>query len=596
MPITPEMLERAQRFRAALLARERRAASGIVRFYGRIWNQLQGDIRQLEGTISDMRAAGEDVGRGTIWRLERMKAIQRQANQEMAKFSQFAGETISGAQREAIAAGERDAHQLMLAGFPPDATIPIGFTRMPRESVEAMVGTLQDGSPLVDLLQKAVGDAGEAFGETMVTGLAAGWNPRKLAEELRSSFGMGLTRSLRIARTEQLRAYRTATLQSYQESGVVKGWERSAALDNRTCMACIMLDGKVYPLDEPMADHPQGRCACLPITPTWRELGFDVDEPDFQREMGPDWFERQDEATQRQMMGTGMYDAWKAGKFEAAGIPKLREDSVWGNSWVPKSLTELGGPVGAAPAKTPGLAVPKFQTAAEASQWLADNGLVQEAFFKGFDLETVQDIAEGVADEVNRVPSLRGRIRYIGNNRELMARMRKLERPRVEEMTQRLAQSVLWREDQLEKYIRDTVNRRVNRRFRMLPNVYAQSAGSDFFISYKYGHDRARFLEALSRDVSTGFHPIGCDTPRSVIDHELGHVIDGIFHLTRGDEMHEVYRDHLRGGSAPSIYGKRNCAEFMCEAWAEYLNNPNPRRAALEVGHIIERTVEEYQQ
>ena len=171
------------------------------------------------------------------------------------------------------------------------------------EAVEQMVGFLQDGSPLVDVITKHVGAAQQQFGQTMVTGLVSGWNPRKLARELRSSYGLGLTKALVIARTEQLRAYRTAAANTYRaNSHVVKGWERHAQHDTRTCMACLILDGKRYTLAEEMDDHPQGRCAMLPVTKTYAELGIDAPEPDFSREKGIDWFRRQSEADQQAMM------------------------------------------------------------------------------------------------------------------------------------------------------------------------------------------------------------------------------------------------------------------------------------------------------
>ena len=90
-----------------------------------------------------------------------------------------------------------------------------------------------------------------------------------------------------------------------------------------------------------MDDHPNGRCVMLPVTLTYAELGIDAPDPDFSRELGPDWFARQPEDVQRQMMGVGAFDAWQGGQFELGDLPMLREDAVWGNSWTPKPLKEL---------------------------------------------------------------------------------------------------------------------------------------------------------------------------------------------------------------------------------------------------------------
>jgi len=72
-------------------------------------------------------------------------------------------------------------------------------------------------------------------------------------------------------------------------------------------------------------------------------MGIDLDEPDFQREKGEDWFLRQSEADQRVMMGNGMWEAWDRGAIKLGDIPKLVKSDVWGDSWVPRSLKDLMG-------------------------------------------------------------------------------------------------------------------------------------------------------------------------------------------------------------------------------------------------------------
>lgn len=339
---TPQIVELSNQFRVQLLARERRAATAMVRYYGESWRRLQGDIRTLQTEHFERLQAGEEITRGQMWRLERMQAIQSQVEQELAKFGPFAADTISAGQREGIESGQRNAYDLIQAGFLPEIGIDVSFATMPRAAVEQMVGFLADGSPLNDVIAKYTTDAGGRFGETFVTGLVSGWNPQKLARELRGAFGMGLTESLRLARTEQLRAYRTAAANTYRaNSHVVKEWERHAEHGVRTCLACLVLDGTRYKLSEEMDDHVQGRCAMLPVTYSYKELGIDAPEPDFSREKGIDWFQRQSEADQIAIMGPGMYQAWKDGKFALEDVPKVIKSDVWGNSWVPKSLRQL---------------------------------------------------------------------------------------------------------------------------------------------------------------------------------------------------------------------------------------------------------------
>lgn len=338
---TPAILESARRFRQQLLARERRAASAMVRYYGDTWRRLQPEIRALQAEVDGMRAAGEDVSKARIGAFKRLQSIESQAQQELLQFTEYADDAIRGAEREAIAAAERDASALMRAAYPTDAPITIRFDRMPREAVENLVGFLQDGSPLADLLADAAGEAVEGFASTMVTGMAAGWNPRRLARALRSEFGMGLTQALKISRTEQLRAYRTTSLNAYRTSNVCTGWEWLATLSPRTCMACLEKDGTRYPLSAEFEDHVQGRCCPVPITKSYAEMGIDAPEPDFTREKGHDWFLRQDEGVQRGVLGDGKFDAWKDGQFKLEDVPKLTKSRIWGDSWTPKTLEEL---------------------------------------------------------------------------------------------------------------------------------------------------------------------------------------------------------------------------------------------------------------
>lgn len=79
----------------------------------------------------------------------------------------------------------------------------------------------------------------------------------------------------------------------------------------------------------------------VPITKTFAELGIDAPEPQFTPESGRDWFLRQDEATQRKILGSGHYDAWKDGRFALEDLPHKTHDATWGDSWTPRPLYDL---------------------------------------------------------------------------------------------------------------------------------------------------------------------------------------------------------------------------------------------------------------
>jgi hypothetical protein len=56
-------------------------------------------------------------------------------------------------------------------------------------------------------------------------------------------------------------------------------------------------------------------------------------------------------------------------------------------------------------------------------------------------------------------------------------------------------------------------------------NVWASANWGSFNMAAKYFNDPKGFAESLVRSVKTKFHPIGCNTIRSVIDHEFGHIL-----------------------------------------------------------------------
>ena len=58
-------------------------------------------------------------------------------------------------------------------------------------------------------------------------------------------------------------------------------------------------------------------------------------------ERGEVWFNSRPEAEQRQILGSGKYDAWKAGKFGFEQLSKHTDDVAFGKMWVETPLKEL---------------------------------------------------------------------------------------------------------------------------------------------------------------------------------------------------------------------------------------------------------------
>lgn len=182
---------------------------------------------------------------------------------------------------------------------------------------------------------------------TLIRGIALGDNPRDAARTMLSrvegGFNGGRARALVIARTEMLDAHRaSAQAQDLANAESLAGWQWVATLDTRTCPSCLSQHGTVHPVADPgPMDHQQGRCARLPKAKSWRDLGFDIDEP---ADIFPDaqaWFEGLPANDQVAVMGQARLDLLKSGKVGWADLSTRRSTDGWRDSYAPASVTDL---------------------------------------------------------------------------------------------------------------------------------------------------------------------------------------------------------------------------------------------------------------
>lgn len=111
-------------------------------------------------------------------------------------------------------------------------------------------------------------------------------------------------------------------------------------------------------------------------------------------------------------------------------------------------------------------------------------------------------------------------------------------------------------------------------------------------INEMYGNDYDYFKRVRENDVRLGWKPVGCDTPKATMDHELGH---RLAYLTKAAENPEI-QDWFNAFKAKSRneqsnilsgYATTDIDEFIAEAWSEYRNNPNCRPCASEISKIV---------
>ncbi len=353
MAETGDLERTVRRFREELLRNERRAASQMVRYYGEAWKRIRAEVDALAKQIADARKRGEEVRPSWLYEMDRLKRLQAQVEEELRRFARFAEDEIVRQQREAVDAAQEHARELTMEalGVGTLSGVAIAWNRLHTAAVEDLIGFLQDGSPLRNLLMELGPEVGQGVADALVQGVALGLNPRDVARQVRRRFAMGLARALTISRTETLRAYREAAHRSYEANAdVVKGWIWHAALGPRTCAACLAMHGTFHRLDERLDDHPNGRCTPVPVTRSWKEIGdrFGVDLGDVPNRKpevttGEEWLRQQTEEVQRRILGHAGYEAWRSGAVDLKDFAGWRQDRRWGRNLYRRSLREILG-------------------------------------------------------------------------------------------------------------------------------------------------------------------------------------------------------------------------------------------------------------
>lgn len=298
--------------------------------------------RQVEATLEDAvelfarRVIEDGLSEGQLrsrrFQLDRYASLLRQVRGELERYTDYAEPLITERQRTLGQAAIQQAATAIRA-IGAENGVRIAFDVLSVDAIEFMVGLAGNGSPLRNLLVESYGAAADGMLTELIRATTLGKNPRETARRMvRNGLSQSLTRMLITARTEQMRVYREASRQAYQGSGVVEGHQRLATRDRRTCPACLMADGERMELDEPLREHPQGRCSTIPVVIGMEPVTW---------ETGPDWFQRQSPDVQQEILGKGRFAAWQEGKFDLNQLVTVRSNPIWGDAVQPTPLRDL---------------------------------------------------------------------------------------------------------------------------------------------------------------------------------------------------------------------------------------------------------------
>jgi hypothetical protein len=83
-----------------------------------------------------------------------------------------------------------------------------------------------------------------------------------------------------------------------------------------------------------LPDHPHGRCTGVPVIKGQAPLKYQTGEA---------WFDTQDAATQRDIMGPGRYEKWKKGEVKFSEFAQTTHSETWGDGLGVTPMRALGG-------------------------------------------------------------------------------------------------------------------------------------------------------------------------------------------------------------------------------------------------------------
>lgn len=339
MSIDDNSLSAAEQLRARLAAIDDAHTRAMTKAWADAWDVVVEDLDAALVELAD--AAGEGrITRKAVIRSERLRKALDAIHASLDDlFTQAGQATIDTLADVVDAAG--NAQEVLIASQLPEAERAIvnAWSGVDRRQIDAIVA--RSTEQITKLTFPLSDEATAVMRRELVRGLIGGKNPRdtaaRMVKRTEGVFNGGLSRALTIARTETLDAHRAgAAVADRANTDILAGWVWMASLSTRTCSACWGMHGQEFPITQSGPEgHQNCRCARVPKTKTWAELGFDIEEPPSLMPDAETVFDGLSASTQRDILGPRRHDAWKAGDYPINSWATKRTNDRWRDSWVP---------------------------------------------------------------------------------------------------------------------------------------------------------------------------------------------------------------------------------------------------------------------
>jgi phage head morphogenesis protein, SPP1 gp7 family len=363
-------------------------------------------------------------------------------------------------------------------------------------------------------------------------------------------------------------------------------YQYCGTLDGREQEHTRELNGKIFKIGTPEADKyfpPNGfNCRCYTVSLTADEVNpdevvgngdIDQDVGSFAGNIGNDEYIATLEKNYKQKVDTF------ADKYDIPDFVLTKPLKKDGNSSI----------------------IDTIKTVKEANNY-AEKVLGVKADYTGIDVRCANEWNRGLAAMKNKYPEVAEQIKFVGSmqkrNELLKAELKNYAK------NNKLAKGT----KELLDYVLGKLNIKSNRtaesfhvtRLGNNPDeneiikIVNKYAGISLNSNYYNNYDNV--IAERKRQVTNGWKPVGCDTMKSIFDHEFGHQIDKLLGISKSKDVKEYFETNKTVISKNlSKYATVKVEEFIAEAWSEYKNNPKPREISRKVGRFIERSWKEWQ-
>lgn len=318
----------------------------LVTAWATAWDVLEPEYR---ASIDELLAAAKDgkVKASQVRRNSKLKQALELTRAELDQLTTLTNQTITATIPDAVNLGGVTNANALATQLPPGHTgVLVAWDSISPDAVAAMVQRTTEQIHAATWPLAAQSEA--VMKQELLRGITLGAGPRDTARRIikrtEGLFNGGLNRALTIARTETLDAHRAGSAASAkQNKDVLTGWRWFCHLGGRTCAACLSMNGREFPVDVVGPEgHQNCRCARVDTPKTWRQLGFDIDEP---KDNFPDaqaWYDNLTPESQAVIMGKKRRDMLASGEISWDSLAAKKSTSGWRDSWVVTPLKDLG--------------------------------------------------------------------------------------------------------------------------------------------------------------------------------------------------------------------------------------------------------------